>query len=305
MEKILVGVCTYRRPQMLEACLDSLAAQIVPPGLQVEIIVIDNDGEPAARDLVRAFRDRAPFPVNYKHEPRRGIAVARNAVLIHAEGRGCFDWISFIDDDEIAEPTWLANLMHEDYRGVSVLEGRVERIFPEPLPFWACQRERRRHEGRLVDSAATGNVRFSAALIKAGLRFNEALGLLGGEDGKFFADAHRAGFEISRTERAIVREIAHRERLTYFGQCYRAYWASASHVANYGRWRSLDRLPRIPVDLLLGVLLWCTALICAPVSLRAFKYHALHGGRKIAKAAGRLMAFAGILPQPYRVTVGN
>jgi hypothetical protein len=73
-------------------------------------------------------------------------------------------------------------------------------------------------------------VRFSATLPRAGLRFDEGLGFMGGQGNEFFAAAHAQGFAIRRTLRAITREAAHPERLTYRGLMYRAYWCAASEM---------------------------------------------------------------------------
>src|SRR3990172_5132121 len=106
---VLVGVCTHRRPQMLRDCLDSLTQQLIPSNISAAIVVVDNEPVPAAGTIVDEFVNISPIPLYYVHEPRRGIACARNAVLDTATSM-CADWIAFIDDDEIAEQDWLANL---------------------------------------------------------------------------------------------------------------------------------------------------------------------------------------------------
>ena len=60
---------------------------------------------------MRAKRSRAsprsrPFPSHYISEPRPGVANARNAGVAAARGR----WVAFLDDDEEADPLWLASL---------------------------------------------------------------------------------------------------------------------------------------------------------------------------------------------------
>jgi glycosyltransferase involved in cell wall biosynthesis len=55
------------------------------------------------RATVASFLSYAPFPVFYVHEPRRGIAQARNAAMAKALEIGA-DWLAMIDDDEVADP---------------------------------------------------------------------------------------------------------------------------------------------------------------------------------------------------------
>jgi len=121
-EHLVVGICTYARPVLLTACLESLARQSVPAGLAVSIAVVDNEPQPVRRALVSGFADRCPFPVHYVHQPRRGIAPARNAILDRA-GELQADWIAMIDDDETAAPDWIEKLMAPEYRETPVLWG--------------------------------------------------------------------------------------------------------------------------------------------------------------------------------------
>jgi succinoglycan biosynthesis protein ExoM len=294
---------------MLSACLDSLLAQLVPSGISVEIIVVDNEPEPNNRDLVRSFRERSPFQLNYKHEPRRGIAVARNAVLTHAGNRG-FDQIAMLDDDETAAPDWLAELMCPEYMGVPVLTGHRIHVAPDPVPFWHIPTARKDREGRRLGTATTCNVRFSADLLKAGLRFDETIGLGGGEDTEFFAQARKLGFEIRRTDRAVTYEAIHPERCTYLGQMHREYWSGAVGTRKTVMLRGPIRgtlLHNVPAVLL--VIPGLAELALSPLFRLAgvvpFKRRALSGGKKVAKGIGRAAAIFGARPQPYRVVVGR
>jgi succinoglycan biosynthesis protein ExoM len=294
---------------MLEACLDSLLAQIVPPDVHAEILVVDNNEEPDARPIVIAARGRSPFKIGYIWEPRRGIAIARNRVLVDADAHG-FDQIAFIDDDETAAPDWLDGLMHPEYRGVPVLTGKRIHVAPEPQPFWHVPSARKDREGRKLGTATTCNVRFSRSLIDAGLRFNEAIGLGGGEDTELFAEARRAGFEIRRTDRAVTYEAVHPERCTYFGQMYREFWSGAvgarKSVLLRGPIRGtlLHNLPAVLTGVV-GLAEMASSPLFMAGGVTAFKRRALSGGKKIGKGIGRAAGMFGYLPQPYRDVVGR
>ena len=84
---------------MLDDCLHSLCEHIRPTDIEIVVIVIDNDPGGSAREIVAGYMDAAPFVVRYLHEPRRGIAFARNAALDAAQESGA-KWIAFIDDDD-------------------------------------------------------------------------------------------------------------------------------------------------------------------------------------------------------------
>jgi succinoglycan biosynthesis protein ExoM len=219
--RVLIGVATCRRPKMLERCLESLGRQIID-GCNVHIVVASNgNGEDVTHAAVERFAASSLYPVELLHDPVQGIARARNAILAAAT-RHRADWIAFVDDDEIADPDWLACLMAPQYLGIPVLMGAQHYVYPDPVPFWATAVQRSGIEGERLRTAYTNNVRFSADLIRAGLRFDEAIGLGQGSDSDFFARARVAGFEIRRTLRAITRETVHPERLTYRAQLYRS-----------------------------------------------------------------------------------
>ena len=201
--------------------------------------------------------------------------------------------------------------MATEYRDTPILTGKNVAVYPTPKPFWAPEdKVSKRKEGESLKTATTGNVRFNVAVLKAGLRFNEALGLMGGEDNEFFTAAHLAGFEIKRTLRAVTWETAHPARLTYRARMYRAYWCAASETRRLALVRgfhrtALKKAHTIPLNIVFGGFWLIVAALAWPVSRAAFKNRALYGGNRLAKAAGRFAALIGRLPQPYRVIDGD
>jgi succinoglycan biosynthesis protein ExoM len=131
IERVAVCVCTASRPKMLEDCLLSLTVQMLDPHVRLDIIVIDNEPEPNSRDAVASIAYGSIYPMHYVHQPKRGISSARNAALEKALQLRA-DWIACIDDDETAEPDWIAQLMHPDYLDVPVLMGANIYRYPRP-----------------------------------------------------------------------------------------------------------------------------------------------------------------------------
>lgn len=309
-QAVVICVCTCMRPIMLERCLRSLGGLTVPHDVAISLVVVDNNPQTSAAVVVNAVRDSIPFPVIYTHEPRRGIASARNAGIRAANKAGA-NWLTFIDDDEIADVDWLVHLMAHEYRATPVLMGKPLYVFPDPLPFWGVSISGRAiEEGRSLKTAYTNNVRISMALIEAGLTFDEGIGLAGGEDNEFFASATVRGFNIRQTNRAITHEFVHPERLTYFSQAYRAYWCAASDVRMHAirkswGWVFTHKVHTVPLNIVFGI----AGIVAAPLAIvagvRAFKLCALWGGKKMAKGLGRAAGFIGVLPKPYRVIVGE
>ena len=117
---IAVLIPTFRRNESLWRALKSVFAQTRRPH---RIVVADNAPEAGARDLVDALRRDAPCPLVYVHAAQPGVANARNAGFAACEGLAR---IAQLDDDESADPAWLAGLEAvADATGAAVVFGPV------------------------------------------------------------------------------------------------------------------------------------------------------------------------------------
>ena len=94
-----VIVCTRDRPEALERCLAALMAQSSRAG---QIIVVDNSTHRSAE----AVSERFPG-VDYLHEPRPGLSVARNAGVRASKGA----LIAFTDDDVEPSRSWTMEIV--------------------------------------------------------------------------------------------------------------------------------------------------------------------------------------------------
>lgn len=95
---LTVVICTRDRPQGLRRTLDSLARQS-DPGF--EVLVVDNSADGA---VARAVVDVDGLRVRCCHEPVPGLSRARNRGLSEVRS----ELIAWIDDDEVADPDWIA-----------------------------------------------------------------------------------------------------------------------------------------------------------------------------------------------------
>jgi succinoglycan biosynthesis protein ExoM len=105
--RVTVMIPTQRRPHGLAVAVRSVFAQVGVDFAVLELVVVDNDQSPSAEKAVADLARQAPFPVHYVHEPRPGVAHARNAGMAKASG----ELIAFLDDDEEAPTGWLAALL--------------------------------------------------------------------------------------------------------------------------------------------------------------------------------------------------
>ena len=132
--KMSVCLCTYKRPEKLAQCLESLLNQAVSQSF--EVIVTDNDRERSGEYVVEQFKaafQSAGIPLSYLMEPVQNIALARNRSIQPARG----ELVAFIDDDERASSCWLQNLydalIETNADGVW---GPVIPDIPESFPNW-------------------------------------------------------------------------------------------------------------------------------------------------------------------------
>ncbi len=224
-----VCICTYRRPSLADTLrsIDSQAG--LPPGA-VRIIVADNDETPSARQLIDGVGPLR-WPVVYLHAPARNISVARNACLDAAEA----PFIAWIDDDEAADPDWLAALLAGIGPDAAAF-GPVAAVYPPSTPAWI--RAADLHSIRPVvtrNGVVTGYT--SNALVRRSAigteRFLVGLGRSGGEDTEFFSRLHRQGARFRPVSDAVVREPTASDRLSLAWLARRAYRAGQTHARGY------------------------------------------------------------------------
>ena len=310
--KIVVGICTFRRPAMLRDCLASVLRQECPSDWQVEIVVVDNDGE-SALDLSE-FQVGNEYKVHYVIEPNRGIPYARNAVCTFAMQQQA-DFVAFIDDDEEAAPGWLMAY----HRGVSELDaeaytGPVRFIFPAGYEDWLGNKgfSKTKH-GASLKRASTGNVLFQTAILKQyepPLNFDINMTMTGGSDTDFFMRLVRQGGRIVYISDAKVSEAVVPVRLTIRWRLRRQYQSSANRVyiesKLFGAKPVLaSSLKEVLRHLLEGTLRLVFSPLLVLGGFTKFKRGWYHGLRHYAKAAGTLAGLRGSHVQLYLKTDGH
>ena len=119
-----IVIPTFRREERLGPLFAALAPQIAALPHPAEVILVDNSPEGSAAAVLR------PDFVRYVHEPRPGVAHARNRGV--AEARGSH--VVFLDDDELPCAGWLAAFATAAAGGAAACFGRVEPDFDSPPP---------------------------------------------------------------------------------------------------------------------------------------------------------------------------
>ena len=226
--ELTVCICTFRRPSVLSA-IGSIATQSELPNVNVRILVIDNDSEPTARNIVTEFRSRTDIHADYKHVAGQNISVARNAGLDAATT----PWLVFVDDDEYASTNWLAELL-ASRDGANAVFGPCEAIYSEGTPNWIRQGDY--HSNRITErdritTGYTSNVLIDMGFVRRhGLRFDPALGRTGGEDTMFFHAMYRKGGVLRYASGAVVYESVVQSRANFAWVVKRRYRAGQARA---------------------------------------------------------------------------
>ncbi len=230
-----VVVATYNRAASLREALHSLAQVEVGDGFALEIVVVDNGSSDATQEVVRDFAARTSGVVRSCRETTQGVAAARNKGVREALG----DWIAFFDDDQLADPRWLRELLAvARTTGAQCVGGRVTLAMERP-PRWPLRSFcrgllgetlhgdlPRPFTGKLVPG--TGNVLLHRRVFEAVGVFDERL-VQGAEDADFFRRARACGFAMWYAPAACV---AHRVPSYRLSEEY-LVWVASRHGANY------------------------------------------------------------------------
>lgn len=312
MEKVIVNVCTYKRPVLLGKCLDSLLAQTIPADWTVEILVIDNDAASGGAGRPDFSSQPSPMEIRYIVEPQMGIPYARNAGCKESLRLGA-DWVIFMDDDEEALPGWF-EAYHQARNTVeaAAYSGPVRYLFPAGYAEWLENKGTRDvKDGTLLDRASTNNAMVQARILQApGLSFDTQMAFTGGSDTDFFRRLTHQGDKIVFVKDAMVSEVVLPNRLHMRWRLERQYRSSANRVYVDMKLLGVRKTTvRSAKEFLRHLVEGSLRLLTSPLGLLAgwlkFKRNAYHGFRHFAKASGIVAGFLGKHPQPYSVTDGH
>lgn len=242
---ISVILCTYNRAPHLQETLGSLERLSVPPGLEWELLVVDNNSTDETQAVVAALRDRGRLPIRYIFESQQGKSFALNTGIKEAYG----EIIAFTDDDVTVDPRWLAEIRAAfDKFGCVGVGGRVLPVWAKEKPAWLTDEvglmgvvasfDLGEDPHRLTTPPYGVNMAFRmVAFEKYGL-FRTDLGptagqLLRGEDSEFCGRLLAAAETIMYAPGAVIRHVVEPERLEkrYFKAWYFSYGRSLARIA--------------------------------------------------------------------------
>lgn len=182
MPIVSVAICTYNRSKYLKTCLDSLAHQKNVDPKDYELLTIDNNSTDQTKYIVTDYMIKFPsVKIRYFFEPKLGLSNARNRAIKEAHGK----YIAYIDDDGIAYPDWIYQIIEftKRYPHILAFGGPSYRYTEIPLPKWAPASYGTVYLGEKEKEVIGGiigcNMIFKKSLLEKLGGFNPALGMIG------------------------------------------------------------------------------------------------------------------------------
>lgn len=316
--RVIVAITTLGRPRMLADALNACIRMTNGHGVQFSIVVIDNDANASAREVVEGIASGSAVPIAYVVEPRRGISEARNRALEYASEQGA-DYMGFCDDDASPAPGWLDVVMTTvEANGAHLTGGPVYFVLPdETLSRMQTQvakaiaaAARRRAWRNLQISRSNPPVTIITNnwfadlrwLNQKHLRFDPRYSVSGGGDTEFFRRVVASGGHACWSHDAVMEEIVPASRLGLQYQFKRQVHSGMVKTAWFRREKGaalalLMTLPKLVGNLSLGMAL---ALASVVGGISTF-YPAI---RLVGKAVGQAAGVLGLEPEHYRTVQG-
>lgn len=293
---ISVIVITYNRVEQLGKVLTHLIQQETRGRFTFELMVIDNASTDGTMCLLEEMAQQSRVSLRFVQEATKGVAHARNRGIREAKGQ----WLAFFDDDQLADPFWLWELVAVAQKmNVSCVGGCIRLKLPAQekhdrlSPFcrsilgetMQCD-ESKKYPAKSLPG--TGNVLLKREVFTEVGKFDTTFSR-GGEDADFFRRVVLHGFDIWYAPKALAYHLIPQYRIE---ESY-LLWTSLRHGVNYA---FMDNKEQGPKGLVMSVVARTgqALLIHLPCLLIAFLQgnRVLLLGRKcfLYKAVGYLRA---------------
>jgi glucosyl-dolichyl phosphate glucuronosyltransferase len=131
MMGVSIVIPTYNRAEYLRGTLASLSELNVPQGVDVEVLVIDNNCTDDTANVAASAARSLPFPVRHVVETQQGLCFGRNRGI--AEAR--HEHLAYLDDEIRVSPDWLTGYLEAiDGHSADAVVGPVFPLLPADHP---------------------------------------------------------------------------------------------------------------------------------------------------------------------------
>lgn len=272
---VSVVIPTCNRREVLSRCLQALTRQTYRP---YEVIVVDDcSSDDTPGFLARFAAAHEELRLRWvRNERHAGANPSRNRGIHAAEG----EFVAFLDNDCIAEPDWLENLMRGFvHERVAAVTGLV--VDPPPTNIYELtfKGTHRLHRPGPAWRLVAGNMCVRRELLlryqldedratPAGDGTDVTVSGRGDEEGLFLM-LRAAGYEQRVVPQAVVLHEHPLNRRSFFRQAFRGGRSAARLVYKYSLPQRLDLLPFVLVCITTPLLLVHLWLVVVPLFLFA------------------------------------
>jgi glycosyltransferase involved in cell wall biosynthesis len=305
MADVAIAIATFRRPKGLGRLLDALAQ--LRTDAKVVLVIADNDAERhQGLDLCRGrLAHGYRWPIDLMQVPERGIAQARNALMMRALASGA-PFIAMLDDDEWPEPDWLDTfLAAQRETRAGALQGEVRRVCEHEPPQWllSCPGIAQTSGTRsMIESSSNVLMTRESVLLLDEPWFDPAFALTGGEDRDFFTRMMRSGVQFAWAAGARVNAFVPESRLRLGWILRRAYRVGNSDMRVFLKYRPPRKAWLCEIAKIAGAALCFGPILVIFSAVPNRRAYALC---KLSRAAGKIAALLGRYYNEYAVVHGE
>ena len=133
--KVSIAICTWNRARLLRQTLEQICNLQWEPGVDWELIVVDNNSSDDTSAVIDAFRDRLPLKPLF--ESQAGHSRSRNAAVAQTTG----DLIVWTDNDVLVDPNWAMAYVEAASRHpqADFFGGKIVPRFEDIQPDWLAE----------------------------------------------------------------------------------------------------------------------------------------------------------------------
>jgi glycosyltransferase involved in cell wall biosynthesis len=243
---ISVIVCVYNGEKTIRQSLTSLVVSADKAfGLEIEIIVVDNNSTDETNNIVNEFCQEYNF-ISYIKEVKQGLSYSRNTGLNKSSG----DYVAYIDDDARVGIKYFEVLTkliqdHKD-KNIACYGGVIKPWYLNRKPSWfkddletrTWGHKNKILEGDLAKFGFSGsNMIFRKRILKSIGGFPTDMGMLGdkirmGEDAYVFFKLFNVGYKFYYCKELVVSHLVEKKHFSpiYTSNRYFGIGSAASKI---------------------------------------------------------------------------
>jgi len=130
--RVTVAICTWNRCELLRQALEQMTRLAMPPGVEWELLVVNNNCTDVTDTVIAGFATR--LPIRRLFEAKPGKSNALNLAVREAQG----EYILWTDDDALVDENWVAAYVKAFLRWpeAAFFGGPVRPWFAVQQPAW-------------------------------------------------------------------------------------------------------------------------------------------------------------------------